>query len=313
MIHHFREVKTDGTVAALAVSGDSALIAVGTETAIDLFDVDSGKQVRRLRIDEALTGLAVSTDGRLIAVATGTPTVSVYDGRSGELVHQLIRSTVPDFLRKRRQQQVEFLPNTASLITRGEESDVTIWNCDSGEWEHLIRLPYRNGVIVVSPDGKHIALGSEPSPNAYQGQVTMWRVHQGLQASWNQWHDGEKGVTSAAFSPDTARVATCGVGDGIRVWSVESGALLARVDEPQRDRYSGVAFLEDVHHLLTIDSRTLKLRHLDQTGALATATSRQPGGIRGFGTSIDGALVVTFNANAALDVWKVVPSAQDHD
>jgi len=306
MLHHLRQLEIDGPAAAVSVSGDGSLIAVGTKVSSTLIDVGSGRQLRRIPADAVVTGLAISSDNSVLAVATGAPTVRVYDCKSGKLIHQLIRRIVPDFLRTQRQVQVAFLPNSPTLITRGEPSpDVTYWNCESGVWENLIRMPHRSGSVVISPDGMHVSLVSEPAPNAYRGHVTMYRVNHGLRSIWNSWHESDQRVTAAAFSSNGKQFVSYAPGDEIRIWSVDTGQHIASIDEPAKNLYLGVAFVCDVLHLLTIETRTIAVRRLGQENALASESSRQPGNIRGFGTSTDGTVVVTFNANAAMDVWKV--------
>ncbi len=306
MLHHFLQLEIDGPAAAVSVSGDGSLIAVGMKDSITLIDVGSGRQLRRIPADAVVTGLAISNNNSVLAVATGAPTVRVYDCKSGKLVHQFVRRIVPDFLRTQRQVQVAFFPNNPTLITRGEPSpDVTFWNCESGVWENLIRMPQRSGSVVMSPDGMHVSVVSEPAPKAYRGHVTMYRVNHGLQSIWNSWHESDQGVTTAAFSSNGKKFVSYAPGDGIRIWSVETGKHIASIDEPTKNSYVGVAFAWDALHLLTIEPRTIAVRRLGQVNALASESSRQPGNIRGFGTSTDGTVVVTFNANVALDVWKV--------
>ena len=138
----------------------------------------------------------------------------------------------------------------------------------------------------------------------------MYRVNQGLQSIWNAGHKSEKGVSTAAFSPKGENFASYAPGDGIRIWRVKSGEQVAVIDEPTKTSYLGVAFAGDELHLLTIQPRTFEVRQLGQENALASETSRQPGNIRGFSTSTDGTVLVSFHANAALDVWTVdKPSA----
>ena len=311
MLHHFRERELDGPATAVSVSGDGSLIAVGIKDSIDLIDVASGRQLQRIPADAAVTGLAISIDNSQLAIATGAPTVSVYDCGSGKLCHKLIRRLVPDFLRTQRQVQVAFFANSPTVITVGEPScDVTFWNTETGDWENLIRMPHRGGFVVMSPNGKHVSVVSEPGLNAYRGHVTMYRVNHGFQTMWNTWHKSDQGITAAAFSPDGEKFASYGPGDAIRIWSVESGEQVATIDESAKTSYLGVAFAADDQHLLTIADRTFEFRRLGQDNALASETSRQPGNVRGFSTSTDGTIVVSFNANAALEVWIVdKPSA----
>jgi WD40 repeat protein len=305
MIHHLRSIEFESEATALSVSADGSLVAVATGRAIDLITVETGECVLRVATKEAATGLSLSSDRRLLAAATGEPTVVIYDCISGATTQELRRDTVIDFLRDQSQPQVAFFPGTKILATRGVGSDVTIWNCESGQWEHLVRIPQRNGFIVMSPDGTHVAVLGEPNRNEYRGQVVMFRVHQGLQLVWNRGHDDQRGVSSGAFSPGGTRLATYVPGNEIRVWGVQAGELLAHVRLEQSETISGIAFGDDEHHLLVIKSRTIELCHIGTANVIAKETSRQPSNFQGFATSREGAVLVTFGTNKSIDIWKV--------
>lgn len=305
MIHHSRSIEFESEVTALSVSADGSLVAVATGKAIDLITVETGERLLRVATKEAATGLSLSSDKRLLAVATGEPTVMIYDCISGATTQELRRDTVMDFLRKQKQPQVAFFPKTRTLATRGEGSDVTIWNCDSGQWEHLVRVAQRNGFIVMSSDGTHVAVLGEPNRNEYRGQVVMFRVHQGLQLVWNRGHDDERGVSSGAFSLDGNRLATDVPGNEIRIWDVETAKLLAQLRHKQSETISAIAFTGDEHHLLVLKARTIELCHIGTANVIAQAASRHPSDFQGFATSRDGTVLVTFDANKSMDIWKI--------
>jgi WD40 repeat protein len=308
MIRHLRKIETGRPVATLAISGDGSLLAVAGGTQVDLFDATGGTVAGRIAAEAAVTGLAISPDKRLIAVAVDHPTVTVFDRDTGRVIHRLVRGTMPDFLREKRQRRVAFLPKTSSLITYGEGDTLAIWNCRSGAWEHLIDIPSpkSSAVVALSPDGTHVAIVCEPDPRAYRGQVTMYRVHHGLQHLWNGRHGTDNAVTSADFSRDGTKLATCGAGNGITIWSVESGKKVAHIDEAPGQPFIGVSFPSD-DRVLAVSSRGLELRRLPQRNASGADTIRQAVAIRGF-TSAE-RVVATFGSDATVDVWNVGVSA----
>jgi WD40 repeat protein len=304
MIRHLRKIETGRPVATLAISGDGSLLAVAGGTQVDLFDATGGTVAGRIVAEAAVTGLAISPDKRLIAVAVDRPTVTVFDRDTGLVIHRLVRGTMPDFLREKRQRRVAFLPKTSSLITYGEGDTLAIWNCRSGAWEHLIDIPSpkSSAVVALSPGGMHVAVVCEPDPRAYRGQVTMYRVHHGLQHLWNGRHGADNAVTSAAFSRDGTKLATCGAGDGIAVWSVDSGKKIAHVDEAPGQPFIGTSFAGDDDHVLALTSGSLELRCL-RKNAPAMDTIRQTADIRGFSGAEH--VVATFGSDATVDVWNV--------
>lgn len=305
MVLHLRQIAVDRPVATLSVSRDGSLVAVGIEASVELIDFDSGGRTGRIVADAEVSGLAFSADKQLLAVASGAPTVRVYDCESGRLMLKLLRTSVPDFLRKQRQIQVEFLGTGRTLITRADNSDVTVWNCETGEWEHLFRMPHRNAVCAVSPDGKHFAMFGEPNPNQYTGQVTVYRMNQGPEHRWHEHHGNDKRVTSAAFSPEGSRLATCGAGDGIRVWNVDTVEPMFQITERDGGPFLGAMFIVDEHHLLTIQSQILGAFKLGNAGPLSTVNINRARGIAGFCGSADGTAMATYDNETGVDLWKV--------
>ena len=307
MINQLREVKAAGDVTAVAVSDDGSLVAIGSETTIQISAIASGEAILRIQLTAAVTGLAITADNQLLAIAYDHPTVAVFDCETGNLIHRLDRSAMPDFLREKRQRRVAFMPKSSSLITYDDGDTMAIWNCESWTWEHLIdmRAAQSTPVIAISPTGTHLAVVCGPNARTYRGHVSMHRLHHGLQEMWNQRHESDKTVTSAAFAPDGSKLATCGAGDGIRVWSVESGEQIDHIEETKEQRFTGVLFAGDSDHLLVIASRSLEHRRLHTKNEQPTASKHLSGSIRGFSASTAGDVVATFNSKAMVDLWNV--------
>ena len=305
MIRHLRQMSFDDSIVALAVSKDGSLIAVACGSKVELIEFAAGDRIGRVAADAKVSGLAFSTDNKLLAVATSAPTVRVYDCDSGRIVQKLLRASVPDFLRTQTQIQVEFLGAGTDLITRADNSDVTIWNCETGVWEHLFRMPHRNAACTVSSDGKHFAMYGEPNANQYTGQVTMYRTNDGPEHRWHKHHKNDSRVTFADFSPDGLCLATGGAGDGIRVWNTDFGQPAGCVEERKGAAFSGALFVFDRHHLLSVRGKTLELLVLADERALPKASVEHVRDIVGYCGSDDGAAVVTYDNDNGVDFWHV--------
>ena len=306
MIQHLRSVPLSSAISNLAVSPDGSLIALATREAVDLVSAENGRTVVHIPTAIASTGLSISSDNKLLAVASGEPTVVVYHCDGGKVALKLSRDTVVDFLRKQKQPQVAFIPKSQTLVTCGQGSDVTLWNCKSGKWEHLIRIPHKNGFVVISPDGQHLAILSEPTPKEYLRQVTMYRVHHGLQSLWNKGHQSDRGVNSGAFSPLGTRLATCILGENeVRVWDVKTGKSLASLPQDKTAPWCGVAFCGDERHLLKLTSRSIALYRIDTAKLISKTERKKSTEFLGFGTSGDGKMLVTFGASKAIDIWRI--------
>jgi WD40 repeat protein len=138
----------------------------------------------------------------------------------------------------------------------------------------------------------------------------MYRVHQGLQHLWNHRHESDKAVTSAAFSPNRSKHATCGAGDRIRIWNVKSGEQVGHIEETKDEGFAAVTFTNDNDHLLVVTSRSLEVHRISSRNTRAKVTSRQPGDIRGMSDSALGEIVATYNSGVIVELWNVDISAQ---
>src|SRR6266568_4771931 len=81
----------------------------------------------------------------------------------------------------------------------------TRWNCD---WSSDVLLFRSVWALAWSPDGKHIASGSEDRT------VQVWKVTTGHRILTYRGHADIVGAV--AWSPDGKRIAS--VGDDVRIW-----------------------------------------------------------------------------------------------
>lgn len=90
------------------------------------------------------------------------------------------------------------------------------------------RIPVEDGVaqVALTPDGATLIVGSGAGP------VGLWDVASGEAVMVLEGH--ESGVRDLAISPDGGLLASAG--DGVRVWNLETGAMLTVLEagEPVR-------------------------------------------------------------------------------
>jgi WD40 repeat protein len=304
-IRHTRRIPLSGSPNALAVSGDGKTIVAASGKVLTAIDAISGKALHRWEQSKDIVDISVSANGRLIAVTTGSPIVDVYDKETGERSQQLHRKDAHDFLRDDGQQRIAMYPDGSKLISMGKKVRIYVSDVETGDWDHIIFVKYDACTPIVSPDGKHVALFGMQKDRELSGQVTMYLVRRGLQPLWTKWHESKEAVTHAAFSPDGLRMASSGAGDGVRVWNVESGELIAHVESEPEARLLEASFVADGNHLLMVSPRALQLRRLDRDGVVASVAISEQDSLRGSACSHDGAVVVTFSSEAAVELWSV--------
>jgi WD40 repeat protein len=149
--------------------GDSAVLSVGTDAVIRLWDPGSGKQLRSLTIDTRPRALghlmagskpiAVSQDRKLLLSSTGAGQLSLWDLASGKRVREfeqveLICSAVA------------FGPDAKTVMQAGEsvgnggmESVIQSWDLQTGRKLHSLSLQHAYlSAAAISPDGQTMAL-----------------------------------------------------------------------------------------------------------------------------------------------------------
>jgi WD40 repeat protein len=112
-------------------------------------------------------------------------------------------------------------------------------------------------------------------------------------------------VTSASFSPDGSRLATCGAGDGIRVWNVDTGEPMFHIPERDGGSFLGAMFVADEHHLLTIQGQILATFKLGHAGTAFDGKHHSPSRDSGFCGSTDGTDMATYDNETGIDLWKI--------
>lgn len=205
---------------SIAVSADGALLAVAgmqdKKNVLVLWRLATGEEERRVPLDtNYAAALAFSPDGKrlygmgsLVAQDTGyRPTVFAWDPATGKEVHRL--SLPPQFRR------AYFAPDCQAVAGWNGDT-IAIHDTTTGQEQGTFNgVPYTNGRIVFSKDGKMMAAAGGGS-GAAKGFI--WDRTTGKQLLEITNHP--RGATALAFSPDGKLLAsgsgsTAGMGDVI--------------------------------------------------------------------------------------------------
>ena len=200
----------------LAISPDGRWLAEGSGSSIEMWDVATGLNVRKLEgLDNLGTSVVVSRNGRWIAQPGGSDgAVSVWDITTGGAFR----------LQKRGVQYVgsiAFSTKTDELVSANGDGTLTVWDVAGKVEVRTFGASHQEKVLIptliaFSPDGQLLA-ASDP----WKSAIKIWKPSDGLELKslpqTNRW------LESLAFSPDGRELAVGSMNNAIDVWNLGTG------------------------------------------------------------------------------------------
>jgi WD40 repeat protein len=164
---------------------------------------------------------------------------------------------------------LEFSRDGSTIAVSGYH-EITFWKTADGVLERrLTGLAERIYAIATSPDGKWLATASG-DPGVY-GVAKLWLAEpNGGGKPVRDLVETQDVVFAVAFSPDSKKVATAGADRTIRIFEVESGKLLAQIED-HADWIFDIAFSPDGKRLASASrDKTSKVFDVDKKESLVT-------------------------------------------
>jgi WD40 repeat protein len=207
----------------LAVSRDGKTLAAGGKgKAVLVWDVASGKELKRLRTPGPVVSLAFSPTGKTLAVAEGSPedselfkkhrVVKLWDVAAGKVVRKFIGQTHPA-------EDVAISPDGKILAAAAEDKTIRVWDLATGKTRCTIGV-FKG--VRGDPMRLLFLAGRKTLAAAGDDRVRLFDATSGREVERLAGH--QTGVRLLAFAPDGKALAAAGAWDpGVQLWEPATG------------------------------------------------------------------------------------------
>ncbi len=202
------------------------MVTTSSDKSIIIWDYEAGEVIKTITDFADWTYTAdFNPDGTQLAVGIGNGEVKVFDTETWEeklsfLAHEL------------GARDLTYTPDGTQIVTTGcwlwndeankcEESDITVWNAETGEEILLFELYHEPGIIYsidVSPDGQQVLSAAEDK------QIFIWDIETGNRTLTFAGHEDE--VFIADFVADGAQIVSASGDKTVKLWDVETQTII---------------------------------------------------------------------------------------
>ncbi len=218
-------------LAFLPGPGGPRLVSVGGDGSIRTWDPEAEGPPLRILGDgsRAVYAVAARRDGRQIATGGEDRAVHTWDPASG-------RPDLPPIDHGGPVSALAYDPTGAALAAGGTDGTVRIWSASSGGRRlGPLAHPFSIACLAFSPDGRLLAAGGTSKDRS-----AVW-IRDASSGKVVARIDCQRGVNSLSFSPDSQRIATCGIDTVVQIWDATGGVETLSL-RGHSDRVSAVLF-----------------------------------------------------------------------
>lgn len=280
------------TVTMCVFSPDGRQILGASSEAILVWDVETGKEVNRLRTKTGgVTHLAFAVGGTRLVTSDGSPTLTIWDWLAWSEVASLTG----------HQRSVNALAVSSDgeyLLSSAEGWDepgeLFVWNLPRAR---QAGMRFEEGGFMLaggfSPDGS-LVLASE------QKAVTLWRSRDGQRVKSLAGHTDD--VETCRFSHDGKRIISGARDQTLIIWNPRKQKPLLRLQGHAGPVWSCAIAPDDRHVVSASEDRTLKVWDMRSGKMIADLPGHeQP--VRWCAFSPDGTRIVSVDAGSIVRVW----------
>jgi RNA polymerase sigma factor (sigma-70 family) len=262
-----------GAVTVVAFSPDGKMVATaGADKTIRLWELSTGKAIKKLTVTGEPTALTFTADGKRIVSGSGDGSVKAWNAENGELVwntnalrgEKIAIAASPDgarvatggnnvifvidtatgkiFLGMKTIQNVRglaFSPDGKLLASAGKEGNIHLWDPPTGKQIQTLKGGDCNS-IAFAPKGDAIAVAEDKGLRLFDIQNGKEKFHR----------DSKEVVRAVAYSPDGKTLASVGDDRVVRLWDAATGKEQRQFGDVQ-GKLASVAFSPNGRRLVT--------------------------------------------------------------
>jgi WD40 repeat protein len=264
----------------------------GNDPTIRLWDVKTGKEVRRLKGHTAkVWGVAFApADPKRILSCSEDKTVRLWNAETGA---ELKRLEGHD----RGVLAAVFSADGKRALSCGWDQTVRLWDVESGqELKRLLGHADTVRAVALSPDGRLALSGS------FDTSVRLWDLESGQTRKTLHGHTDM--VHGVAFLPDGRRAVSCAFDKTIRLWDLHSGKE-SKAIPAHKMAIHGLALSRDGRRLLTASwDGTAKLWDME-TGKELHGFTEHADRVHSVAFSPDGGYALSGSSDKTVRLWRL--------
>jgi WD40 repeat protein/nucleoside phosphorylase len=293
------EGHASGVSACAVTPNGRRLVSASWDRNLKVWDLGTGALLATLEGHAGpVNACAVTPDGRRVVSASHDETLKVWGLETGALLATLAGHAG-------RVSACAVTPDGQRVVSASHDETLKVWDLETGAL--LTTLEGHAGVVTacaVTPDGRRVVSTSN------NNTLKVWDLETGARlatlagyakASWYPGTPHARVVTACAVTPEGQRVVSASYDKTLKVWDLETGALLATLEHA-----GGVTACEvtpDGRRVVSASGdRTLKVWDLE-TGALLATMEDHAGGMTTCEVTPDGRRVVSASWDRTLKVW----------